>query len=177
VLALLSAFSIGAVLAAGPVPEPCRLLSQAEVAKVQETSFKEARATRHETGGVAISQCFYPAEPFSKSVSLEIVTAPKAEAVLARWKKMFHEKREDDEEEESRGASGPERVKRETEVPVAGLGDEAFWVPSPATGALHVLADGVSFRVSLGGAGNGDAKLARCRALAEKLLARLRPAS
>ena len=167
---LIATLRVGAALAGVPAPEACRLLSQSDVARVQETTLKEARASRQESGGVAISSCFYAADPFSKSVSLEVVTAPAPDAVLARWKKMFHEKRDEEDEDRRPGAE-----KKPLEVPVPGLGEEAFWVPSPATGALHVLAGGVSFRLSLGGAGTADAKLAKCRALAEKVLASLKP--
>jgi hypothetical protein len=168
-LAVLATLSLGAALAGGPAAEACRLLPEADVARVQETTLKGAKASRQESAGVAISSCFYSADPFSKSVSLEVVTAPAPDAVLARWKKMFHEKREEEDEDRRPGAE-----KQPVEVPVAGLGEEAFWVPSPATGALHVLAGGVSFRLSLGGAGTADAKLAKCRLLAQKLLANLK---
>jgi hypothetical protein len=165
--------SLGAALAGGPAPrDACALVSVEDVARIRAATFKEVRPTFKESQGLSVSTCFYSADPFAKSVSVEVVSSRDPAAVLARWKKMFHERRDLDGDDDSR-----EPRKSPPEMPVPSLGEEAFWEPSPATGALHVLANGVSVRVSVGGPEPQAEKLATCRALAAKVLAALKPPS
>ncbi len=67
-------------------------------------------------------------------------------------------KKEEDEKEPA-----PQRV--------SGVGDEAFWLASHVGGTLYVLKGSDYLRISLGGAGKD--KIAKSKALAQKVLTRL----
>lgn len=55
----------------------------------------------------------------------------------------------------------------------AGLGDAAVWSGDAAAGALYVLRGDTVLRVSVGGAGTADEKIARSKKLAARALKRL----
>ena len=74
----------------------------------------------------------------------------------------------------SAGASpSPAADARGEVVPVAGLGEEAYFVGTAVYGALYVLHDDLYFRVSTGGPGDLAAKLDRARALARHVISKL----
>jgi hypothetical protein len=56
---------------------------------------------------------------------------------------------------------------------VRGVGDEAFWSASRIGGALYVLKRDRYLRISVGGKGDPEAKMKKCKALAQKALQRL----
>ena len=124
--------------------------------------------------GFEARQCFFRLEPFARSVSLEVTRPdpkqPGEKGISDRWASMFHEERREEsprgrEEEEEKSSVHPSEVK--------GLGREAFWLPNPRSGALYVLGDGLYLRVSVGGGEKAESQLAKCRLLAEKVLAKL----
>ena len=69
------------------------------------------------------------------------------------------------EEEEGEGKNPPRRID--------GLGDAAFWTNNPVGGVLYVLKGEVFIRLSVGGPDKPEIKLAKSKALAEKVLPRL----
>ena len=101
----------------------------------------------------------------SLALGIPLTTDSKRSGARQYWQRQF--KREDREE---RGEAGekdgpPKRL--------AGLGDEAFWVGDPVTGALYVLRGEVFLRVSVGGPPNQSQKIKRARTLAIYALKRL----
>ena len=54
-----------------------------------------------------------------------------------------------------------------------GIGEQAYWTGSSITGALYILHGDRQIRISLGGAGDTNAKIDKAEALAEFILKRL----
>jgi hypothetical protein len=130
----------------------CALLTTAEVAAVVKAPVREARPSRRDD----VTQCVYLAEPFSRSVSVEL-----GENARAKWDEAFHGKEGHEEERTGR----PRRVPR--------LGDEAFWLPSQASGVLFVLRKNTLLRISVGGPETDLQKQRRSIRLAQKALRRI----
>jgi hypothetical protein len=201
VLALVGAFGAplpaspapGAAPAAGSAPtepappfDPCALLDRETLLAVQGVALLDTRASDLRRGGLRVAACFFRGVDHSRSVSLEVALPSDAGAARPRerWHDMFHSdeasagSREENEEHRfARSAERPDedegQVEREGVAPVAGLGDEAFYIGTAAYGALYVLRGDRYFRLSCGGPGNLDAKLARARALAERVISKL----
>ena len=152
----------------------CSLLDSKELAKLQSAQVAETKESVRSERGFEVRQCFFRLDPFSRSVSLEVTRQVSSNAarqgLRERWAAIFHEepRREERDKEGER-----EEKSREKPVPVSGLGEEAFWLPNPASGALYVLARDRYFRVSVGGGDRPEKKLAKCRSIAESILARL----
>ena len=75
------------------------------------------------------------------------------------WQKQFREAKE--------------KKKSEKPKPVAGVGDEAYWVGNSRAGALYALKKGAIVRVSVGGPDTVDVKIEKSKKLAHKALQRL----
>ena len=116
-------------------------------------------------GSFRFTQCFYRTQELSSSVSVAVgvpLTDDKRSGPREYWRAQF--KREDREESDEK-KNEPRRL--------AGLGDEAFWVGDPVTGALYVLRGEVFLRVSVGGPPAQAEKIRRAKALALYALKRL----
>ena len=159
------------VLGAGPAKsDACRLLTKAEVGRLQQGSVQETKSTARESGGFAILDCFYRVEPFDRSVSLELTRRGPGESAhdpRGRWERMFYEGDEDD-------ASGrPEKGEKAVPPhPVDGVGDAAFWISNPVSGSLYVLKGHSYMRLSVGGPDSEAVKIEKASELARKALAR-----
>lgn len=161
----------------------CSVLDPGRVAAVQEAAVVAADARTREVGGLELRTCFYRAADLSRSVSFEVVSSADdaPEAATRRWRELFHPPAAAGAPEKPRsrrfaGDVAPADAAtagRAEALPVAGLGDEAFYVGTAVYGALYVLRGPVYLRLSVGGPGDLDAKLARARALAEGALRRL----
>jgi len=113
---------------------------------------KEAKRSERSDGVFWVSQCFYTASEFSKSVNLALV-------------------QNDDEESERKSPN-----ENETGVPpkkISGLGDEAYWVSNRFGGVLYVLKGDVFISVGIGGTDDEDTKLKKAKVLAQKALQQL----
>ena len=78
------------------------------------------------------------------------------------------------EEEEREDSVRPEKGEKETPPhPVNGVGDAAFWISNPVSGALYALKGNSYLRVSLGGSDSESVKIEKASELARKALARL----
>jgi hypothetical protein len=124
-------------------------------------------------GSFRLLQCFYWVPEFSSSVSvalgIPLTTDNKRSGPRQYWQRQFN--REEREEREERGESGEKKdgpPKR-----LAGLGEEAFWVGDPLTGALYVLRGEVFLRLSVGGPPGQSQRIKRARTLAIYALKRL----
>lgn len=118
-------------------------------------------------GSFQFSQCFYRTSEFTSSVSVAVgiplASDGKRSGPRQYWQQQFH----------SKVSATPGSKKKEPPKRIAGLGDEAFWVGDPKTGALYVLKGEVFLRLSVGGPGDETEKIKRSKALASRALKRL----
>ena len=165
----------------------CGLITKQEIEAIQRSPIKETKSSVRSDAGFRVSQCFYTAEDFSKSVSLAVTqrdpTSSGKRSVKDFWNETFG--RFTGEEKESNGDKGErerfrEEARREGEekafVPpkkIGGIGDDAFWSPNPVGGAIYVLKKDVFIRISVGGRDNEEGKLDKSKALARKAIDRL----
>ncbi|MGI8732004.1 MAG: hypothetical protein ACR2LM_01715 [Pyrinomonadaceae bacterium] len=147
--------------------DPCGLLSDAEVRAVQGHAPTQKVPSEQPAGSFRFTQCFYRTPEFTSSVSVAVgiplATDSKRSGPRQYWRQQFH----------GRVSAAPSRKKKEPPKPMAGLGDEAFWVGDPVTGALYVLKGEVFLRLSVGGPLNQTEKIKRAKALASHALKRL----
>jgi hypothetical protein len=143
------------------------LLSDSEVRAVQGHTPAEKTSSEQPAGSFRFTQCFYRTPEFTSSVSVAVgvplVTDSKRSGPQQYWQAQFN----------SKVGAAPGRKKKEPPKRVAGLGDEAFWVGDPITGALYVLKGEVFLRLSVGGPPDQSEKIKRARALALYALRRL----
>jgi len=165
----------------------CGLITKQEIEAIQRSAIKETKSSVRSDAGFRVSQCFYTAEDFSKSVSLAVTQRDLASSSKRSVKDFWNETlgRASDEEKESsvdkqaRGSSreyprsqGEEKVFIPPKK-IDGIGDDAFWSPNPAGGAIYVLKKDVFIRISVGGRDNEEGKLDKSKALAQKVINRL----
>jgi hypothetical protein len=153
--------------AAAPVAMPatfdaCSLLAPDDVKAVQGEEPVERVASEQNDGSLIIHQCFFRLAEFSKSVSVSAGTVGRA-----HWERMFAERADSEEEEHER--EGRSNARRQ----VRGLGDEAYWLPTPVGGTLYVRRGDDLLRVAIGGSGSDADRLAKATALAGRALPRL----
>jgi len=83
------------------------------------------------------------------------------------WRDTFHRDKEPEKDRgEEEGESRPPQK-------VSGIGDEAFWMTSPAAGILYVLKGSSFVRISIGGREDQQTKIKKSKALAQKVIDRL----
>lgn len=138
--------------------DACHVLQPKDVAAVQGEAFTETKLSAHETS----TTCFYQLPTFSKSVSVDLMRS----GARAFWKKTFEREEGEEREHEEAEAKRPPRK-------VRGIGSEAFWVGSHAAGSLWVRKGDALLRISVGGPGTDDEKIARSKKLALVALKRL----
>jgi len=162
--------------------DACILLTSAEIEAVQGEPVKEAKAAVQPNGGMQISKCVFQTTNFSKSVSaaLAMPSSSQSSAITPRkfWQKQFHgldmEKDESRVAGETAGKAEPEG-EEEARKPrrIEGLGEEAYWVGTPITGALYVLQGDNFVRISVGGVGEESARIEKSKVLARAAVKRL----
>ena len=160
--------------------DPCSLLNSTEIAAVQGEPVQDAKPTQQPGSGLVMLQCLFRTTTPTKSVSLA-VAAPSAVSPRAFWRKQFHPAEAAAKEEGPAGSkkkSVAERNEREEEEstrprPIAGLGEEAYWVGGPIAGALYVLKGNTFLRISVGGIREESARIEKSRALARIALKRM----
>lgn len=148
--------------------DPCRLLTDVEVRAVQGHAPTQKIPSEQPAGSFRFTQCFYRTPELSSSVSVALgipVTDSKRSGPRDYWQAQFKREERDEREESDEKKQEPRRL--------AGLGDEAFWVGDPVTGALYVLRGEVFLRVSVGGSPDQSQKIKRARTLAIYALKRL----
>lgn len=158
-------------LGAGATPEkkfdPCSLLTKDEIHAVQGHAPAQKFSSEQPAGSFRFTQCFYRTPELTSSVSLAVglplATDSKRSGPLQYWQQQFHGK----------VSAAPGRKKKEPPKPIAGLGDEAFWVGDPMSGALYVLKGEVFLRLSVGGPPDETQKIKRAKVLASRALRRL----
>lgn len=159
----------------------CALLTRAEIETVQGDPVEETKSSAQPSGGLLMSPCFFRTATFAKSVSLALATPDPAKpsALTPRefWRKQFHPP-EQEEEEKPTGGKAPKKPEPEHEKElqkprvIDGLGEEAYWVGNPITGALYVLQGDSFLRISVGGIREESARIEKSKALARAALKR-----
>jgi hypothetical protein len=178
--------TVGATSAKAPTVDACALLTSAEVQSATGEPMAEARSSTLPAGRMRTSQCFFRAPTFAKSVSLTVTTAgdgSSPSALRQFWRNQFHAVREKEAEELTAGERGKSQSTSEAELennarqprPIDGVGDEAFWVGSPISGALYVLQGDAFLRISVGGIPEESLRLAKSKTAASAAIARLGP--
>ncbi|HVH85648.1 MAG TPA: hypothetical protein VM912_02930 [Terriglobales bacterium] len=145
----------------------CALLTGNDIQTVQGERLVETKPTSQPSAGAVFYECVYRTKTASKSVSLAVaVPAAHSPSNSAQnlWRQQFHPA------ESSREAGEHEGEKARL---ISGLGDEAFWINTPVTGALYVLRGNTFFRISVGGIRKEAERLSKSRALAEEIVSRL----
>lgn len=159
-----------------PKLDACAMLTSQDIESVQGEALKETKLSERSADGFNVSQCFFTLPTFTNSISLAITQ--RAEGPGARdprqfWKDNFHTEKErnddGDRERDRRKEEGEEWPPQK----IPGIGDEAFWMASPAAGMLYVLKGSSYVRISIGGRGNQQTKIKKSKALAQKVIDRL----
>ena len=139
--------------------DPCGLLSDAEVRAIQGHAPVQKIPSEQPSSSFRFTQCFYRTPELTNSVSvalgIPLDTDEKRSGPRQYWQAQFHPP-----------VSTKPGKKKEPPKPVAGLGEQAFWVGDPMTGALYVLKGEVFLRLSVGGPLDQAQKIKRSRALA-----------
>ena len=159
-----------------PPPPPrdvCALITLEEIQTVQGSPMKEAKSSARSDAGLRVSQCFYTATEFSKSVNLALVQRdpdhPSGRSAKDFWKEKF----DPYENEEPQKDSDGEKEKGAPPKKIDGLGDEAYWASNRFGGTLYVLKGDSFISIGLGGTDEQETKLEKSKALAQKALQRL----
>jgi hypothetical protein len=174
----------GTARAGGSPLDACRLLTAADVERVQGGSLREAiasgdaAASGRTADAAASTQCFFRVDPFASSVSLTLTrvgrSRPDRRELRERWERLLHRQdRQGQGQASERKRDGGEQEPRAALTPVAGLGEEAWLAGGPGNVSLYVLAPDAFLRLSVGGPGDAAAWSRRAQALARAALARL----
>jgi len=167
--------------------DACGLIAKEEIEAIQGSPIKETKSSARSDAGFRISQCFYTAAEFSKSVSLAVTQSdPHSSAKRSPrdfWKETFgrrfagqEKEREGDQEKKESLRDQARKEEREESTPpkkIDGIGDEAYWIATRVAGALYVLKNDMFIRISVGGPDKEETKINKSKALAQKALERL----
>ena len=155
------------------VRDACNLLSKEEVESVQAAPVNETKTSEHSDGVFLVSQCFYTAAEFSKSVTLALVRSDPKQASKRSPKDFWKEKFDPYENENPKKDSDGEKEKGPPPKKIASLGDEAYWASNRFGGTLYVLKGDAFISVGLGGTDDEETKLEKSKVIAQKALQRL----
>ena len=158
----------------------CRLITREEIGAIQGSPIKEPKSSTRSENGFRVSQCFYTAAEFSKSVNLAVIQKDPDNSARQSpkdfWKEKFGRFRGDeDARDKNEQESGREEEKEKLIPPkqIDGIGDEAYWVSNRFGGVLYVLKGNAFISIGLGGTDDEETKLTKSKALAQKALQRL----
>jgi len=157
----------------------CSLVSKEEVESVQEAPVNETKSSERSDGVFRISQCFYTAAEFSKSVSLALIQKDPNQrdkrSPKEFWKEKFGPYNAKEKERNGKAETKAREEKEEGTPPkrIDGLGDDAYWASNRFGGILYVLKGDAFISISLGGTDDEETKLKKSKALTQKALQRL----
>jgi hypothetical protein len=163
----------------------CDLITKEEIEQAQGSPIISSKNSASSNEGLRVSQCFYAAQEFSRSVSLSLRQAdpssPAKRSPKEFWKETFGQyEREENAGDEEKRESLREHKREEGEIEpasppekIADVGDQAYWVADRVGGALYILKGDAIVRISVGGPDDQRSKLKKCKALGERALARL----
>ena len=153
--------------------DACSLVSKEEVESIQAAPMNETKTSEQSDGALLVSQCFYTAAEFTKSVALALVRSDPKQGSTRSPKDFWKEKFDPYQDEEPKTKSGDEKEQGPAPKKIEGLGDEAYWVSNRFGGVLYVLKGDVLISISLGGTDDEETKLKKSKAFAQKALQRL----
>ena len=167
-----------------PKFDACALITREEVQALQGSPITDVKSSGNDEGEFRVSQCFYNAAEYSKSVSLAVTQSnpdrPGHRTPKDFWRETFGRFSGDEaaSEKEKKETPEPRREKGEEEKStppkkIDGLGDEAYWTGNRLGGALYVLKKDSFIRVGVGGPDSPEMMISKTKALAEKALSRL----
>jgi len=192
-LALLPVLVFGRNLSGESTPSPsedknpkidaCSLATREEVAAIQGAKMLDPKSSEGPEIGFLLSQCYYGSAEPDKSVSLGLMQRnpkdPGTRTITQFWHETFDhltsaENGEGNEKnrEESKGDENKEHEGVRPQK-IEGIGQESYWLGNPMGGILYVLKNDRMLRISFGGPGSADHKLAKSKALAQKAMSRL----
>ena len=158
----------------------CGLLTKKEIEAIQGSPIKETKSSARSDGAFRVSQCFYTATEFSRSVSLAVMQGdpdrPTTTSPKDFWKERFGRYSGDEKERDKVKEETERKEEKEESVPlkkIDGIGDEAFWASNRFGGVLYILKGDAFISISLGGTDDEETKLNKSKALAQKALQRL----
>ena len=159
-----------------PQIDVCRLITSQEIEAIQGSPIKETKSSARSGTGFHVSQCFYTAAEFSKSVSLAVTQKdPDHQAKRSPkdfWEETFGRYNNNRKESDRARSEGEERESIPPKK-IEGIGEQAFWTSNRFGGILYVLKGNAFISISLGGTDNEDTKIQKSRVLAQKALQRL----
>jgi len=169
---------------AAPKFDACALITKEEIEAIEGSPITDVKSSENSDGEFRVSQCFYTAKEYARSVSLAVTQSnpnmPGNRTPKDFWKETFGRFSGDEaaSEKEKKTSREPEREKGEKEKSappkkIAGLGDEAYWVGNRMGGTLYVLKKDAFIRVAVGNADSPEIMLNKAKALAEKAIPRL----
>jgi hypothetical protein len=172
--------------------DACSLLTGGEIATVLGEPLQELKPGAQASGNMKVSHCLFVTRDFARSASLAVTTpaaTPAADdtggrSLRAFWRHQFHSPRKPEQEKratayrESDKESNSESDREADQAAskpraIPALGEEAYWVGSPISGALYVLQGNLFLRISVGGIPNESSRIAKSKALAAAILSRL----
>jgi len=159
--------------------DACSLISKDEIGSVQEVSVNEIKSSERSEGVFRVSQCFYTAAEFSKSVNLALVEKDPNQRSQRRpkdfWKEKFgaYNTNEKERDEKSKTKAREQHEKGGPPKKISGLGDDAYWVSNRFGGVLYILKSDAFISIGLGGTDDEATKLEKSKVLARKALERL----
>ena len=166
-----------------PPPKPrdvCGLITVDEIQTIQGSPMRESKNSARADGGFRVSQCFYTATEFSKSVNLAVVERdpdhPGKRSARDFWKEKFDRYSGQSKEDDERDKTSERKEEKEESVrpkKIDGIGEQAFWVSNRFGGVLYVLKGDVFMSIGLGGTDDEETKLNKSKVLAQKALQRL----
>jgi hypothetical protein len=192
-LGLLPVLVFGCNIAGEPTPQPsegknpkidaCSLAAREDVGAIQGAKMLDPKSSEGPASDFLLSQCYYSSAEPDKSVSLGLMQRnpkdPGTRTITQFWHETFDHfasaengKGADKKRPEENGEDGKEHEGIRPQK-IEGLGDASYWLGNPMGGILYVLKNDRMLRISFGGPGSADDKLAKSKALAQKALRRL----
>jgi hypothetical protein len=166
-----------------PAIPACSLITNEEVAAIQNATITEAKGSAGPSGNLVMSQCYYSAKEPNMSVSLAVIQPSPRSSTGSEakdyWDKTMRASSEQSagetqrEERNQKSERGEEEEKKNPPKKVDGVGDEARWSGNRFGGELYVLKRNVILRISVGGPDTEETKINKSKALAEKALSHL----
>ena len=159
--------------------DACSLISKEEVESIQEAPMNETKSNERSDGVFRVSQCFYSAAEFSKSVSLALIQKDPNQrdkrSPKEFWKEKFGPYNAREKERDGKAQTKARQEKEEGTPPkkISGLGDDAYWASNRFGGILYVLKGDAFISISLGGTDDERIKMDKSKVLAQKALQRL----
>jgi hypothetical protein len=162
--------------------DACVLLTSVEIEAVQGEPVRATSPSVRPNGEMLVSECIYHTAQLAKSVSLVLATPssgnPAALTPRKFWQRQFHavDMKEDKVRAAGKSAEKPEPEEEEqARKPrrIEGLGEEAYWMGTPITGALYVLQGDNFVRISVGGVGEESLRVEKSKVLARAVVKRL----